>query len=95
MSKDIYSVLDKVIISEKAALLNETNNEVVFKVAKDANKLQIKQAVEKLLGKKVDTVRTANYNGKLKRQRRSDAGRTAHWKKAFVKLAEGETYDLV
>ena len=95
MSKDIYSVLDKVIISEKATLLNETNNEVVFKVARDANKLEIKQAVEKLLGKKVAAVRTANYNGKLKRQRRSDAGRTAHWKKAIVRLADGETYDLV
>ena len=95
MSKDIYSVLDKVIISEKATLLNELNNEIVFKVAKDANKLEIKQAVEKFLGKKVAAVRTANYNGKLKRQRRSDAGRTAHWKKAIVRLAEGETIDLV
>jgi len=95
MSKDIYSVLDKVIISEKATMLNELNNDVVFKVAKDANKLQIKQAVEKLLGKKVVAVRTANYSGKLKRQRRSDAGRTAHWKKAFVRLAEGENIDLV
>lgn len=95
MSKDIYSVLDKVIISEKATLLNELNNDVVFRVAKDANKLQIKQAVEKLLGKKVEAVRTANYNGKLKRQRRSDAGRTAHWKKAYVRLAEGENMDLI
>lgn len=95
MSKDIYTVIDKVLISEKATLLNELNNEVVFKVAKDANKLEIKQAVEKLLGKKVAAVRTANYFGKLKRQRRSDAGRTAHWKKAIVRLAEGETIDLV
>ena len=45
--------------------------------------------------KKVASVRTANYDGKLKRQRRSDAGRTAHWKKAYVKLANGETLDLV
>ena len=115
MSKDIYSVLNKVIISEKASLLNEENNEVVFKVARDANKLEIKQAVEMLLGKKsqsnfetgkgkkqtkkaekvVLSVRTANYNGKLKRQRRSDAGRTAHWKKAIVRLAPGVELDLV
>jgi large subunit ribosomal protein L23 len=95
MSKDLYSVLDRVIISEKATLLNELNNEVVFKVAKDANKLEIKQAVEKLLGKKVVGVRTANYSGKLKRKRRSDAGRTVHWKKAMVRLAEGEMMDLV
>ncbi len=95
MSKDIYTVIDKVIISEKATLLNELNNEVVFKVAKDANKLEIKQAVETLLGKKVERVRTANYFGKAKRQRRSDAGRTAHWKKAIVRLAEGESLDLL
>lgn len=95
MSKDIYTVLDKVIVSEKATLLNELNNEIVFKVAKDANKLEIRQAVEKLLGKKVIAVRTANFYGKLKRQRRSDAGRTAHWKKAIVRLAEGESIDLI
>ena len=95
MSKDIYTVIDKVIISEKATLLNELNNEVVFKVAKDANKLEIKRAVETLLGKKVERVRTANYFGKAKRQRRSDAGRTAHWKKAIVRLAEGESLDLL
>lgn len=93
--KDIYTVIDKVIISEKATMLNEQNNEVVFKVAKDANKLEIKQAVEKLLGKKVDSVRTANCQGTKKRQRRADAGRTAHFKKAIVRLAEGESYDLV
>lgn len=95
MSKDLYTVLDKVIISEKATLLNELNNDLVFKVAKDANKLEIKQAVEKLLGIKVTKVRTANFHGKLKRQRRSDAGRTAHWKKAIVRLAEGESIDLI
>lgn len=94
MSKDIYTVIDKVIISEKATLLTETNNEIVLKVAKDANKIEIKQAVEKLLGKKVVAVRTVNCKGKLKRQRRSDAGRTAHWKKAIVRLAEGEDVDL-
>lgn len=95
MSKDIYTVLDKVIVSEKATLLNELNNEIVFKVSKDANKLEIRQAVEKLLGKKVVAVRTANCFGKLKRQRRSDAGRTAHWKKAIVRLAEGESIELI
>ncbi|MGB1128987.1 MAG: 50S ribosomal protein L23 [Haloferula sp.] len=51
--------------------------------------------MENLLGKKVVGVRTLNQAGKLKRQRRADAGRTAHWKKAIVRLKEGENLDLV
>jgi len=93
--KDIYQVIDTVLISEKATLLLEENNEYVFKVDRDANKIEIKRAIEKLFGKKVDSVRTMNCTGKNKRNRRADAGRTAHWKKAIVKLKEGETLDLV
>ncbi len=92
--KDIFQVIDTIQLSEKATLLTELNNEYVFKVNRNANKLEIKQAVEKLFGKKVESVRTANYQGKKKRERRADFGRTAHWKKAFVKLAEGESIDL-
>ena len=91
--KDIYQVIKKVRISEKATMLQETTGELVFEVDRDANKIEM--AVEVAFGKKVASVRTANYDGKLKRQRRSDAGRTAHWKKAYVKLANGETLDLV
>lgn len=93
--KDIFQVIDTIQLSEKATLLTELNNEYVFRVDKRANKLEIKQAVEKLFGKKVVSVRTANYQGKKKRERRADFGRTAHWKKAFVKLADGESIDLV
>lgn len=93
--KDIFQVIKTIQLSEKATLLGETNNEYVFKVDTKANKLEIKEAVEKLFGKKVLKVRTANYAGKKKRERRADFGRTAHWKKAFVKLEEGETIDLV
>ncbi len=93
--KDIFQVIDTIQLSEKATLLAELNNEYVFKVNRHANKLEIKQAIEKLFGKKVVCVRTANYQGKKKRERRADFGRTAHWKKAFVKLAEGESIDLV
>ena len=93
--KDIYQVIDTVRLSEKATLLAELNNEYVFKVDRKANKLEIKRAVEQLFGVKVEAVRTANYAGKLKRQRRSDAGRTANWKKAIVRLKEGETLDLI
>jgi len=93
--KDIFQVIETVQLSEKATLLAETNNEFVFKVNRHANKLEIKQAVEKLFGKKVEAVRTANYSGKKKRERRADYGRTKAWKKAFVRLAEGETIEFV
>ena len=93
--KDIFQVIDTIQLSEKATLLAETNNEYVFKVNPNANKLEIKYAVEKLFGKKVETVRTANYQGKKKRERRADFGRTKRWKKAFVRLADGETLEFV
>ncbi|MCW1925448.1 50S ribosomal protein L23 [Luteolibacter arcticus] len=93
--KDIYQVIKNVRLSEKATMLQETNNEVVLEVNREANKLDIKRAVETLLGKKVAAVRTANYAGKAKRRRRADEGRTNHWKKAIVRLKEGETLDLV
>ena len=93
--KDIYNVIDTVCLTEKATLLQEQNNEYVFKVDSKANKIEIKRAIEKLFGKKVIAVRTCNYAGKLKRQRRSDAGRAANWKKAIVRLEKGENLDLV
>lgn len=93
--KDIYQVINKVRISEKATLLHEVAGEIVFEVQPDATKIEIKKAVEKAFGKKVASVRTANYDGKARRKRRADAGRTPHWKKAYVRLAAGETLDLV
>ncbi|GAA5482359.1 50S ribosomal protein L23 [Haloferula sargassicola] len=93
--KDLYQVIKNVRVSEKATMLNELNNEVVLEVDRRANKIEIAKAVESLLGKKVAAVRTLNQTGKLKRQRRADSGRTAHWKKAIVRLKEGENLDLV
>ena len=93
--KDLFLVIDTIQLSEKATILTETENVYVFKVDQRANKLEIRQAVEKLFSKKVTAVRTANYQGKKKRERRADFGRTKKWKKAFVKLAEGETIEFV
>ena len=93
--KDIYAIIHNVRLSEKATFLQEKNNEVVLEVDRRANKLEIKRAVSQLFGKKVVDVRTCNYQGKKKRQRRADAGRTARWKKAVVRLAEGESLELV
>ncbi len=93
--KDIFQVIDTIQLSEKATLLTETNNEYVLKVNRHANKLEIREAVEKLFGKKVAAVRTANYSGKKQRERRADFGRTKAWKKAFVRLEDGESIEFV
>lgn len=93
--RDIYSVIDTIRLSEKATLLQEENNDYVFKVARNANKLEVKRAVEQLFGVKVIGVRTCNYGGKAKRERRPDAGKTAQWKKAYVRLKDGDSIDLV
>ena len=93
--KDLFQVIKNIRLSEKATYLNETNNEIVLDVHPDANKIEIKRAVEKLLGKKVTDVRTITTKGKTKRARRPDQGRTNHNKKAVVRLAEGNTLELV
>jgi len=88
--KEPTQIVANIRLTEKASLLGERNNQYVFRVATDANKIEIKQAVEKLFGKKVVRVNTAQYAGKKKRERRADFGRKTHWKKAVVTLAEGD-----
>ena len=92
---DIHEVIKRPRVSEKATLLHEKTGEVVFEVAVEATKVEIRQAVEKLLGKKVASVRTANYDGKERRKRTKNHGVTPAWKKAYAKLAAGEELELV
>jgi large subunit ribosomal protein L23 len=80
-------------VSEKATLAAETNNTVVLKVVKDANKEEIKAAVEKLFEVEVDSVRTMNVKGKTKRHGQS-FGKRKDWKKAYVVLKEGQEIDF-
>ena len=87
-----YDVIVKPIITEKATMTSE-NNGVVFQVAKDSNKPQIKQAVEALFGVKVKAVNTTITKGKVKRFRGS-MGRRKDVKKAYVMLEEGNTIDV-
>jgi large subunit ribosomal protein L23 len=89
------SLIHNIRLTEKASLLGEKLNQYVFRVDPRANKLQIKQAIQEIFGKKVVRVNTAQYAGKKKRERRADFGRRPHWKKAIVTLAEGEKIDLV
>jgi large subunit ribosomal protein L23 len=80
-------------VSEKATLAAEKNNTVVLKVVKDANKEEIKAAVEKLFEVEVESVRTLNVKGKTKRHG-SSFGKRKDWKKAYVVLKEGQDIDF-
>jgi large subunit ribosomal protein L23 len=83
------SILKLPLITEKSTLLKETTRTVAFKVMRDANKIEIKDAVEKIFKVKVESVRTANCHGKIRRQGRY-SGRRPDWKKAYVTLKQGE-----
>ncbi|MEH0157005.1 50S ribosomal protein L23 [Limibacter armeniacum] len=89
-------ILIKPLITEKAASMNE-EGVYVFVVNKNANKIQIKQAIEEKYGVTVDSVRTAIMPGKSKTRYTKTAiidGSTSSYKKAFIKLAEGEIIDI-
>jgi large subunit ribosomal protein L23 len=86
---DPHQIILRPVITEKSTMLKEKNKEVCFEVARRANKSEIKKAVEKLFKVKVESVRTQNKTGKLRRVGRNQ-GRTGDWKKAYVKLKEGE-----
>lgn len=81
-------------ISEKSTISAESNNTVVFKVAKSANKAEIKAAVQKLFDVEVTGVRTVVAKGKTKRTGMR-MGRRSDWKKAYVTLKEGSELDFV
>ena len=78
-------VIQAPLISEKGSLLTEAANQVMFKVRPDANKIEVKRAVETLFKVKVEKVRVARYLGKVRRVGRS-MGRRSDWKKAYVTL---------
>ena len=82
-------VIRRPLVTEKTTTLREDGRTVVFEVSRGANKIDIKRAIEQLLGAKVADVRTAVTQGKLKRQGRY-IGRRSDWKKAYVVLKEGE-----
>ena len=85
----LTDVIRRPIITEKSTVIREDGRTLVFQVAMDANKVDIRRAVERLLGSKVEGVRTSVAHGKMKRQGKH-AGRRSDWKKAYVKLREGE-----
>ena len=92
--KTLYNVLLAPLLTEKGTLLKEKDNKVVFKVARDANKIEIKKAVEEIFKVKVDSVSTMNCKGKLKRLGKYE-GKRPDWKKAIVTLKKGEKLDFI
>jgi large subunit ribosomal protein L23 len=82
-------VIRRPLITEKTTVLREDGRTLVFQVLREANKIDIKRAVEALLGSKVDSVRTSLAHGKVKRQGKF-VGRRSDWKKAYVRLRDGE-----
>ena len=91
--KDLHHVITSPLITEKGTLVNEQGNQVVFRVRPEANKVEIRRAVERLFKVKVEKVRTINYLGKFRRVGRS-LGQRPGWKKAYVTLAEGQRIDF-
>ncbi|MGH8539950.1 MAG: 50S ribosomal protein L23 [Stenotrophobium sp.] len=89
----LHQIILTPVISEKATRVAEKRNQAVFKVLRDAQKPEIKEAVEKLFKVKVKSVETLNVKGKTKRFGQS-VGKRSDWKKAYVTLAEGQEIDF-
>ncbi len=92
--KTTYNVLIGPMLTERGTLMKEQDNKVLFKVAKEANKIEIKNAVETIFKVKVSRVTTMNYRGKMKRMGKHE-GKRPDWKKAIVTLKQGEKLDFI
>ncbi len=93
MNKEPRTIVRRAMISEKGTQLREKQNGYLFEVSRDANKIEIKRAIEAIFPVKVDSVRTMRVHGKPKRQGRY-AGHRPDWKKAVVTLKKGQTIEL-
>ena len=89
-----YQIIKKPVITEKATGDSAIRNAYHFRVPLDANKVEIRQAVERLFDVRVKSVNTLRTKGKYRRRGYS-IGRTQSWKKAMVTLAEGQTIDIL
>jgi large subunit ribosomal protein L23 len=85
----LYQVIKRPLVTEKGVSKKDNERTLCFEVKAEANKTQVKAAVEKLFKVKVDEVRTATFEGKIRRRGRF-AGYKSDWKKAYVKLKAGE-----
>ena len=92
-TKDHYNILRRPIVTEKTSVANDELGQVAFEVRRDANKVEIKNAVQGLFNVNVLRVNTSIVHGKVKRRGRR-IGRMPNWKKAIVTLAEGQEIDF-
>ena len=92
--KNVYQIIKKPLFTEKGAQLKEAENKVLIEVNTDANKIDIKRAVEEIFNVKVDKVSTIKAHGKWKKQGRS-IGKRPDRKKAIVTLKKGEKLDFI
>ncbi|MCP4683764.1 MAG: 50S ribosomal protein L23 [Desulfobacterales bacterium] len=90
---DIYQIIREPRITEKSSLQKQGFNQISFKVHRQANKIEIKKAVETLFKTKVLDVKTLNVRGKRRRVGRN-MGKRSDWKKAIVKLSPGENIEF-
>ena len=90
----IYQVILGPHVSEKSAMMTEENNQYVFKVAIDASKPEIKEAVEAVFKVVVSDLQVLNVKGKTKRSARGRIRRKSDWKKAYVRLEAGHEIDF-
>ena len=93
MKGTTHSILKRPVVTEKSTALREEENQYAFEVALDANKIEIRRAVESNFGVRVLDVRTQVVRGKMKRFRRG-FGKKPNWKKAVVTLREGDVIDF-
>ena len=89
MAAPHYQIIRRPIITEKGLGVKETQHTVVFEVSAAATKTEIKEAVQQIFKVKVTDVRTSNFHGKMRRRGQSE-GYRRDWKKAYVRLSEGE-----
>ena len=92
--KNPFSIIERVRLTEKGIGLKEKHNSYVFAVKPNSNKIEIRQAVEKLFNVKVKQVNTMHCIGKMRRKNTKQRGRSSNWKKAVVTLKEGDKIDL-
>jgi len=91
----MYDIIKRPLMTEKSTSIGEKQNAYVFEVSRDADKIEIKTAIEKLFDVKVEKINTMVTHGKLKRVGGKHLGRRSKWKKAIVTLKEGHKIQLV
>ena len=91
--RPVYEIIEAPLVTEKS-VASTAQGKYTFRVAKNANKIEIAQAVEKVFNVKVDSVNTLTVKGKKKRVGRHPEGKTADWKKAIVTLKPGDKIEI-